>query len=95
MLAHGEALLPVVFQNVPGDFRGCLADGVRMPFQRAQVLLGEQGLAWNVEPNHGERNAGLENDARGFRAGKAKHGDARIRDWARSSSAASCLSVPF
>ena len=80
MLARGEALLPVVFQNVPGEFCGCLANGVRIPCKPAQGLLSEQGLAWNVEPKHGEQNAGLENIARGFRAGKAKHGDARIRD---------------
>src|ERR1700730_1005928 len=48
------------------DFAGGLADGILRGFECADLFVTDEYFAGDVETDHGERNAGIEDDARGF-----------------------------
>src|SRR5580692_7401474 len=48
------------------DFAGGLADGILRGFEGADLFFADDDLAGDVEADHGERNAGIEDDARGL-----------------------------
>jgi hypothetical protein len=61
-----KSAFAIVGDGIASDGRGCLAHWILRGFQYAYVVVGERRFAGYVEANHGDRNAGLEDDARGF-----------------------------
>src|SRR5258708_14726694 len=52
----------MVAQDLPGG----LADGILRGFEGADLFFADDDFVGYVEANHGEWNAGIEDDARGF-----------------------------
>src|SRR5580704_1124184 len=69
-IVHGESAgiagLVQAVEIGAEDFAGGLADGILRGFEGADLFFADDDFAGDVEADHGERNAGIEDDARGF-----------------------------